>query len=493
MVQHTDVIEVISETGYVEAAQAVDMAFERGGRVAQLSVQAGTSVSEGDVLLALDDSVATADLAAADARLQAEQVRLQELLHGADANSLAVAQSAVTAAQTTLDNAQRNLQEVTDQQNQQVESAQETLRSSGLQAYLVSKERENSDYSYAAPTISGTYTGTAEGKYEAELYASAAPSGYSYRVSGLGSNTGSVSTVNPQPLGDDGLFIQFPNNFAKSTQWEIPVPNTRSAVYSTNLNTYQSATEGRSVAIANAESAVAAARAGLQQAQSQLTQSASSARGERVAAQRALVRQMQAAVDSAQVQYDNLTLTAPFSGIVTDTHTQVGEIVSATAPAISLISPDQYELTVAISEVDIAEVSVDDKAQVQFDAYEGDIFHAHVASIAPNAELVDGVRVFNITLHFDETSEKIRAGLSADIDITTAVKERVLAIPTRSIYEDEKGKFVRVISPEQAINIVRVKTGLRGTNGLTEIVSGLTGGENIITFADDGALAQLEK
>ena len=187
-----------------------------------------------------------------------------------------------------------------------------------------------------------------------------------------------------------------------------------------------------------------------------------------------------------------MTLTAPFSGVVTNTYTEVGQIVSATAPAVSLISKDQYELTVSISEVDIAEISQGDEASVHFDAYDDDYFKAHVERISPNAKLVDGVRVFEVTLVFDEVNEKIRDGLSADIDITTAKRNDVISIPTRSIYEDADGKFVRVITEDDKVEELRIETGLRGSDGKSEVVSGLSGGQTIITFASEDDIAQIE-
>lgn len=491
-VERGEVIEVVSETGFVQATKAVDMAFERGGRVIEILVEEGSEVQAGDILVRLDSSSVSADLASAYARLEAEQVRLQELLTGADSNSLAVTQSSVISAETAVENAKRNLDEVITQQNQLVANAEKTLRTSGLQAYLVSGERENSDDSYAAPTVSGTYTSDIEGVYRLELYSSGAASGASYRVSGIESGTESVSTVNPTPVGNLGLYVQFPDNFAPRTEWEIPIPNTRSGSYLTNLNAYNSAVEGRDLAIANAENAVKAAESALNQGQTQLVQASGSARDERVAAQRALVRQMHASVQSVQVQYDNMILVAPFDGVITNLYTEVGQIVSATAPAVSLISKGQYELTVSVSEVDIAEISIGDEASVQFDAYDDDYFTAHVVRISPNAILTDGVRVFEITLVFDQVNEKIRDGLSADIDITTARREDVIAIPTRSIYQDADGKFVRIITPEETVAKVRVETGLRGSDGKSEVVSGLTGGETIVTFASEDDLAQLE-
>jgi len=492
VVERGQVLEVVSETGTVDAGESVDLAFERGGRIEAINVKSGSVVAAGDDLVRLDAAQVAADLSAARARLLAEQVRLRELLAGADRNSLAVTESSVSAAMTALENAKRNLAEVTTQQNQLVVNAKKTLRSSGLAANLVSGEREDSNYSYTAPTISGTYDSDEEGIYRIEVFSSGAPSGASYRVTGLESGTEPVSSINPTPIGTRGLYIQFPDNFAKRTKWEIVIPNTRSSSYLANLNAYNAVVDGRNLAIAGAESAVAAAEAALTQSQSQLNQIASSARPERVEAQLALVKQMQSAVTSAEVTYDSMTLKAPFAGTVTGVKAEVGQIVSPTVPVLSFISNNNYELTVDISEVDIEHLSVDDPATVTFDAYDDALFKAHVISIAPNATLVDGVRVFEVTLVFDEEDDRVRDGLSVDINITTESRENVIAVPTRAIYEDKDGKYVRVVSDNDKVSLVRIVTGLRGSDGKSEVLSGLSGGETIITFASEEAIAQIE-
>ncbi|MEZ4194985.1 MAG: efflux RND transporter periplasmic adaptor subunit [Candidatus Paceibacterota bacterium] len=486
-----EVLEVVSETGYVKASQAVEMAFERGGRVTEVLVESGSVVEAGDVLMKLDSASAEADLVSAYARLEAEQVRLRELLSGADTNSLAVTKSAVVSAETALANAKRNLEEVIAQQNQLVVSAEKTLRSTGLQAYLVSEEKANSSYVYTAPTITGTYNSEVEGVYRLELYSSGAPSGASYRVLGLENMTEAVSTVSPTPVGTRGLFVQFPNNFAKQTEWEIPIPNTRSASYLTNLNTYQAVVEGRKVAIATAESAVKVAEANLKQSQTQLTQVSGSARDERVLAQQALVKQMEASVISAQVQYDHLTLKAPFAGKVTKVSVDPGVIVSPTVPVVSLISGDNYELVVNISESDIQEINIGDTATVIFDAYDDGLFEAKVIRISPSAEVSEGVRSFEMILQFINQDDRIRAGLSADIDILAEKRTDVIVVPTRAIVEQTDGKFVRTWDGT-TLNYLPVKTGLRGSNGMTEIVSGLTEGTEIITFAREADIEKLE-
>jgi pyruvate/2-oxoglutarate dehydrogenase complex dihydrolipoamide acyltransferase (E2) component len=290
------VIETISETGFVQPVRQVDLAFESGGRVASLSVQEGDFVDEGTILATLDASTILTELSAAYARLEAEQIRLNELVLGADSISLGVTESAVQSAEVALENAKDTLEKTIAQHDLLVQNARKTLMSSGLEAHFAGKERGNSSNSYEPPVITGTYESNEEGTYIIDPYSSSAASGGSFFLSGLETDTEAISTTNPQALGRRGLYIQFPEDFAKNVDvlWEVPVPNTRSDSYLTNLNAYNTAVEARDAAIAGAENAVKSADAALTESNQQLTQVSSSARDERIEAQRALVRQMRA-------------------------------------------------------------------------------------------------------------------------------------------------------------------------------------------------------
>ncbi len=488
-----DVVEVVSETGFVQSSREVDLAFERGGRVESVLVNVGMSVEEGDILVGLNTASDRADLMVAYARLEAEQIRLNELVSGADVESLAVGESGVYSAEVTLQNAKEYLEKTIAQQNHLVINARKTLLSSGLEAYLIGEEREDSSYSYTAPTITGNYSSDDEGVYIIDLYNSASASGVSFYLSGLESGIEVVSTVNPRPLGGRGLFIQFPDNFARGStvQWEVPIPNTRSSSYITNLNTYNAVVDASVVAIKTAGNSAKSAEAALQQTGYKFTQISGSARDERVGAQRALVKQMQAIVYASEVALSKMTLKAPFAGIVTEVIAEEDEIILPSEMVVTLIADDNYELVVNISESDIQEISIDDTAIVFFDAYNDRRFEAKVAHIAPSARVNEGVRAIEVTLQFVDKDNRICVGLSADIDILAAERHNVLVVPSRAVVETEDGRFVRTLE-SGGINYIPVQTGLRGSDGMTEIKSGLEEGQEIITFAHKDVIEALE-
>ncbi len=491
VVEHGSVIEILSETGVVRSVQSVSLAFERGGRVAEIYHKAGDTVEEQSILIALDTTELQSEVTLARARLDAEQLRLAELEHGADNASLFVTETAVASARATLANAERSLKEMTALHNQLVINAEKVLRSSGLQAYLFGGEQGSG--SYDSPTITGVYSGEEEGVYIIELYNSAASSGSSFRVSGLEIGVGNVSTIAPVQIGTRGLYVQFPSGFPARTMWEIPIPNTRSSSYLTNLNAYRGVIETRNVAVTNAQNAVSAAEASLNQALAQQAQMKSANRFERVEAQRTMVGQMSVLVAQAEATLNKAYLRSPFAGIVAIVNTEVGQIVAPNVPLVSMHSEASYELAVEISEVDIAEVTIGDYATVTFDAFEDLKLTAVVTKVAPSATVVSGPRTFTVTLSPLEQNTRLRNGLTAKMDITTAVRDTVIAVPSRAVYEGKDGKFVRYITREREIATLPVTTGLRGTNGMTEILSGLRGGEEIIMFASEKDLERIMK
>jgi len=84
------------------AAQA-NLGFKSGGWLAELLVQTGDQVEAGEVLARLDDTDARLQVAQAEISLKLAELKLDELIKGADAASLAAAQENLRAAREELE------------------------------------------------------------------------------------------------------------------------------------------------------------------------------------------------------------------------------------------------------------------------------------------------------------------------------------------------------------------------------------------------------
>ena len=74
--------------------------------------------------------------------------------------------------------------------------------------------------------------------------------------------------------------------------------------------------------------------------------------------------------------------------------------------------------------------------------------------------------------------------MTADLIISTNSKENVLAIPSRSIIYREGEKYVNILENGNLLDKLIV-TGLKGDDGLIEIISGIKEGDEIVTFIDN--------
>jgi multidrug efflux pump subunit AcrA (membrane-fusion protein) len=74
--------------------------------------------------------------------------------------------------------------------------------------------------------------------------------------------------------------------------------------------------------------------------------------------------------------------------------------------------------------------------------------------------------------------------MTANMTVNVAKKDNVIAIPARAVIEENGQDIVRVITDtkNKTYKSVPVVTGLRADGGLIEIVTGITDGQEIVTF-----------
>ena len=204
---------------------------------------------------------------------------------------------------------------------------------------------------------------------------------------------------------------------------------------------------------------------------------------EQITAQEAQVKQTEAKKQNIQAQLTKTAIRSPINGIITNQDTKVGEIISANTAIVSVISEANWEIKTDVPEADIAKIEIGDKAKLTLDAYGEDVkFSATVILIDPAETVIEGVSNYKVTLHFDEKDERIRSGMTANLDILTAEKENVIAIPQRAVISKNGDKIVRILKDDETIEEVNVITGIRGSYGNIEIIKGISEGDRVIIF-----------
>ena len=191
------------------------------------------------------------------------------------------------------------------------------------------------------------------------------------------------------------------------------------------------------------------------------------------------VLRARAGVSKAKAELSKTFLVAPFSGTLTREGAKMGETIAANSPVAAMISEAQFEIEANVPEVDIAKIKPQSTAKATLDAYGSEVvFEAKVSEIEPAETIIEGVATYKTTLQFLAKDERIRSGMTANIDILGAKREQVLIIPERAVISSDGRRFVKISSGGQ-VQEREVRTGLRGSDGNVEIISGLSEGEEV--------------
>lgn len=426
------VTEVVAISGFVETLDAVNLSFPQAGQVTDVFVRRGDTVTAGQLLATQGAATLIAERAALVAAREQALASRSELEAGPTGESRAVTEATVAAAETAL-------RETIRTENERVAAARRALLSTDLEAVT-----DDTEENATPPTVTGSFTCNTEGVYRVSLYRSGTDSGYSFRTTGLEAASGPATTNQPSALGTCGLFLTFSADVDyANTEWTITVPNTRSASYAANKSALD-------LALRQQEQNVAAARTTLAIAENEGTAANAAPRVEALIRANAAVQAAEANIAAIDARIRDTSITAPFSGTVTDVAVVPGETASLT-PVITMIGDASFSLTARVPEIDIRKIAVGQPASIRFDAASDETFTGAIRFVSPLPTTIDGVAYFDAEVELTAPPSWLRAGLNADVDITLTEERDTLRLPERFITRTPEGTTVLIPRGDTAV------------------------------------------
>lgn len=189
------------------------------------------------------------------------------------------------------------------------------------------------------------------------------------------------------------------------------------------------------------------------------------------------------ALEQAQKELAEATITAPFDGIVGAIYVEKGDIIPpptmAPTVAIYLITPTSLELKAEVDEIDIPDVKAGQSAVIEVDAYPDERFGGTVASISPVPVIEAGLVLYEVTISLTiPANAGLMVGMSATADITVQQSKDTLLVPERAVGRDSQGNPVVWVSVNGQLEERPVVVGI--SDGLqAEILEGVTEGEMV--------------
>lgn len=146
-----------------------------------------------------------------------------------------------------------------------------------------------------------------------------------------------------------------------------------------------------------------------------------------------------------------------------------------------VVQPDTgYKATLMVSRYDIEYVELGQKAKATMGQT---VYDGTVSAISPVATSSDasGKPKVKVEISFDDKQARPTIGLEASVQIFTKEQKGVLNVPEKAIYTGDSGKYVFVLENGKAQKRT-IEAGASG-EGYTEILSGLSEGEIVVTQA----------
>ena len=465
-----DVVETVSVTGTVTPINKADLSFEKSGVITAIDVKVGDQVKQGDPIASLDTASdqaavdsAEATLADMERSLTPEELAVQKATVSSAETALASAQSsAVNASHDALTAAQSAVFNDTDT----FFSYPQTNPSFTIPVSSLTSETTVNNMDSERGSVSQTFA-----SWSNDLVSDATSTAATNNAAGLLSDTQNYLATIKLFMTDLAGIIDNLNPGNSGLSQAVIASDV------VTMNAALSAVNGAIDSVTAAETALSNASSSLGQAKSDYQLKLAGNSADSIAAQAAKVTGAQAALAED-------ILIAPTDGLITVVTPTVGEFATPGTPLFSIQSNDGYEVDAYVAEADIAKVAVGDQSSTTLDAYGSDVnFEASVTAIDPAETVLEGVPTYKVTLMFNQNDPRIRSGMTANLEILTHEADNVLSVPTRAVIDNNGSKTVRVVNADgKTYTTVPVTVGLKGSDGTTEITSGLTAGQTVVTY-----------
>ncbi len=199
------------------------------------------------------------------------------------------------------------------------------------------------------------------------------------------------------------------------------------------------------------------------------------------------VRAARQRLEARLVEQADLTIRAPFDGVVTQRFADPGAFVTPTTTAAavagatssSIVELSQgLEVVAKVPESDIGRIQLGQEASVRVDAFPDRRFPARVKRITPRAVKLNNVTSFDVLLQFSAPQPDLRIGMTADVGFQTGQLQARTLVPTVAIVTEAGKPGVLLVGKDRKPRFQPVELGVSSGKD-TEILSGLEPGTRV--------------
>lgn len=202
-------------------------------------------------------------------------------------------------------------------------------------------------------------------------------------------------------------------------------------------------------------------------------------------ASRARLDAANARIKQAQENYEYTIIRAPYSGIVTQRHIEVGESVNQGSPLVSGVSLDALRLVVDVPQSLIDPIRQQKKAQIILDNNE--IVDGEQVTIFPYADELS--HTFKVRVDLPEGVKGLYPGMLVKVGFVVDEKSE-LTIPVNAMVHRGEMYIVYVQHDNGEIRMRQIRPGPKIADGQMIVHAGLTEGEKVFLDPQAATIAR---
>jgi HlyD family secretion protein len=189
----------------------------------------------------------------------------------------------------------------------------------------------------------------------------------------------------------------------------------------------------------------------------------------------------EARIAAAQATLDQIHITAPFDGVLTQRETRIGDQASPGMTAFRVDDLSRLLVDLEVSEVDINQINAGQEVVLTFDAILGKEYHGNVIEVGLVGSDIGGIVNFTVTLELLDADEDVRPGMTSAVNIVVDQLENVLLVPNRAVRVVDNQRVVYVLLDNGELETIEITLGA-SSDTHSEVLDGILEGGDLIVL-----------
>lgn len=190
--------------------------------------------------------------------------------------------------------------------------------------------------------------------------------------------------------------------------------------------------------------------------------------------------------DLTSDEADEFTIYSPLPGTILELNVSVGEIVSSGTSTVTggttmmkIADLSKMWVKTKINEVNIGQVETGQPAEIRLDAVSNQVYRGRVVRISPKGEKNNNIVTYEVTIELDNSDQRLKPSMTANIDIITNIAKDVLYLPLIALNQSGGKAAVTLRLPSGEDQVRPITLGLKNETAAV-IAEGLKEGDQVI-------------